>query len=566
MRSSQGSWSIIGSDDEGRRATGKLTLEPQTTDSSALTGTLFLDTALTGLPVQTDVHFAADFTSPRMRRLGIELEREQAVEELPSVNLNGTAVTVQSSLEAAGFDISNVGQSTIIPTPQQKWGTAQLHALMVDMAQAQLNRPAWELHLLLLSESSRDGLLGIMFDSSDPLPRQGSAVFAKEISNFVTEPDFPRKLIQTTVHELGHALNLAHRFERVVGRADSISFMNYDWRYRGGNHRDEFWTNFQFTFDSDELAFLRHSPRQALIPGGAPFHSINYWSDGNGGYSPYVPEVPISFLELNLRPPVSGPIFNFSQPVFLEIELKNLSDNTFAFTPEILDPKSGLLEVLIRRRGSNDPADHFIPIMERCFEMSSDRLADLPPGGTINNNLNLTFGSAGFPFAEPGEYDVTALLIFFDQQSEQDLVVTSNTLRIRIRFPQSSEDENDAMVLLRDDVGLYFALGGSTALTTVHDELENIRQRRQGKRKTITDPIVTNIVRCAGIDAGRPYDRYIDGKFKHVRGNRAKAAELLEQLSPAVLKKAFDAHTAKHTEALAMKHRNVAGKRERVKE
>lgn len=562
----EGSWSIIGSDGEGRLATGKLELEPQAADGSALTGTLFIDTALTGLPVRTDVHFAANFASPQMRRLGIELEREQGVEELPDFSFNGVNINVQSSLEAAGFDINNVGQSTIIPTPQQKWGTTQLHALMVDLAQAQLNRPAWELHLLLLSESSRDGLLGIMFDSSNPLPRQGSAVFAQEISNFVTATHFPRKLIQTTVHELGHALNLAHRFERVVGRADSTSFMNYDWRYRGGNQRDAYWANFKFTFDSDELEFLRHAPRHAQIPGGAPFHSINYWSDGNGGYSPYVPEVPISFFELTLSPPDLGPVFDFAQPVFLEIELKNLSDTTFAFTPEILDPKTGLLEVLIRRRGSDEPADVFIPIMERCFELSSDRLADLPPNGTINNNLSLTFGSAGFPFAEPGEYDVTTLLVFFDQQNERDLIVTSNTLRIRIRYPQSSEDENDAMVLLRDDVGLYFALGGSSALPDVQSELENIRQRRQGRRKRITDPIVANIIRCAGINAGRSYERYIDGKFQPICGDREKAAELLEQLSPTVLKKTFDAHTAKYTAKLAKKHRDAVGERGSRKE
>lgn len=78
----KGAWSIIGSDGEGRSATGKLELEPQTTDGSALTGSLFLDTALTGLPVRTKVNFAADLVSLRMRRLGIELEREQVVGEV----------------------------------------------------------------------------------------------------------------------------------------------------------------------------------------------------------------------------------------------------------------------------------------------------------------------------------------------------------------------------------------------------------------------------------------------------------------------------------------------------
>jgi hypothetical protein len=63
-----------------------------------------------------------------------------------------------------------------------------------------------------------------------------------------TRPDWPRKLIQTTVHELGHALNLAHRFERPVGRADSISFMNYDWKNLGGMNADRFWREFDFTY------------------------------------------------------------------------------------------------------------------------------------------------------------------------------------------------------------------------------------------------------------------------------------------------------------------------------
>jgi hypothetical protein len=558
IQRNEGSWPIIGSDDEDRTATGQLTLTPQADDGSVLTGVLLLDKALTGLPVRTEIHFAADFSSAQLRRLGIELEQEEGVGDLPSFEFDGTDVTVQSSFEAAGFEISNVGQSTVIPTPSQNWGTAQLHGLMVDLAQAQLTRPAWELHLLNLSESTRNGLLGIMFDSGGPLPRQGTAVFTTEIDNFTTDSHFPRKLIQTTVHELGHALNLAHRFEREVGRADSLSFMNYDWRYRGGNRQTEYWSNFSFTFDDDELEFMRHAPRNLLIPGGAAFHSVNYWSDGNGGYSPYVPEVPINFLELTLQPPASGANFDFAQPVFLEIELKNLSDQTFDFTPEILDPKSGFLEVLIRRRDSDGPADHFRPIAERCFDIAPERMLDLAPNDTINNNLNLTFGSAGFSFAEPGEYDVTALLVFFNRQNEEDLIVTSNTLRIRVRFPHSVEEENDAEVLHREDVGTYFALGGSRVMPEASDDLEKIRLRRQGKQKTIKDPIVANIVRCAGIDAGRSYERYLDRKFKHSKADKAKAAGLLKELTPGLLKNTFDAHTARCTAELAQKYYKAA--------
>lgn len=549
-----GAWDVVGVDVEGNRASGHLTLTPLLDDGASLTGTLRIDTALTSLPVRVDVPFAAVPVSQQMRRLAVEFEREEDVDPLPAYDLNGTEVTLRSVFENAGFDLGNVGELTIVPKPQYPWGTSQLHTLMVDLAQAQLSRPAWELHLLLLGKSSRNGLLGIMFDSTDPLPRQGAAVFATEIENRVSAAHFPRKLIQTTAHELGHALNLAHRFEREVGRADSTSIMNYDWRFRGGNHENEFWSAFNFTFDDDELEFLRHAPRPHLIPGGSPFHSVNYWSDGNGGYSPYVPEVPIRFFELTLRPPESGAVFDFGQPVFLEIELRNLTNEPFPFTPFILDVKAGLLEILIRRRGS-DSTDRFNPIIERCFDSSIGRMAELGPGGTLSNNLNLTYGSAGFPFAEPGEYDVTALLVFYDKQRQQDLIVKSNTVRVRVRFPHSRGEEDDASILLQDDVGAYFALGGTRALSKAHDALQAIWDRRKDNASSPADPIVANIIRCAGIDAGRPYERFVKGKFCSEGGDRMKAADLLEQLSKPALKTAFDPHTAKHTAALAKKHR-----------
>ena len=95
-------------------------------------------------------------------------------------------------------------------------------------------------------------------------------MFATEIQGRVSSSHFPRKLIQTTVHELGHALNLAHRFEREVGRADSTSFMNYDWRYKGGSHTTEFWSRFAFAFDDDELEFPDTPPAGRSFPEGPP--------------------------------------------------------------------------------------------------------------------------------------------------------------------------------------------------------------------------------------------------------------------------------------------------------
>jgi hypothetical protein len=558
---SQPSFLIIGEDKLGNMASGTLALGTQSNSDQYLSGTLFLESSLEGLPSRRDIHFSAEWESEYLRAVGIELEREINVTAPPEYDFNGTNVTVESSLRMAGIDVVEVGDRSIIPYKEDGWATVELHDLMENFAQAPLSKRAWELHLLWLSQSKRDGLLGIMFDD-DQLPRQGAAVFATEIRDLVAH-ETERKLIQTTVHELGHALNLAHRFERVVGRADSISFMNYDWRYKGGNRKNEYWSNFKFTFDSDELEFLRHAPRPALIPGGAQFHTINYWADGNGGYSPYMPEVPLRDFELTLSPPLNGPVFAFAQPVFLQIELKNVSGETINVPGYLLDPKAGYLEILVRRISSGTPEDdsayHFRPVMERCFDLSPETMDYIPHNETMTNNLNITFGSGGFTFAEPGEYEITAVLAIPNWDYGIELVTLSNTLTIRVGYPRNEEDERDALVLFRNDVGLYFALGGSDGLSKAYESLEEVRQRRQGKAKTVRDPIVANIIRCAGINAGRSFSRMIDGKFITREKNLAKSTELLGQLDSRALQ-AFDAHTAKHTKLLEKKYQKELGK------
>ncbi len=554
-----GQWVIVGQDDHGGHAEGRLALRAQEGQAVA---TLFLDSALHGLPVRTDIVFVAERRSDALRTLGIELEREQDVDGPASFDFEGRDVTLETSFADAGIEIVDVGHPSVIPTgPGHLWGTSQLHTLMQDFAQASLSQREWELHLLWLGKSSRPGLYGVMFDSSGSLPRQGTAVFAEEIRDRVPVLT-NRKLIQTTVHELGHALNLAHRFERSVGRADSTSFMNYDWRYGGGNRRQEFWSRFAFTFDHDELEFLRHAPRSAVIPGGAGFHSINYWADGNGGYSPYVPEVPLSGFHLELTPPAAGPVFEFAQPVFLQVELTNLTGDSLNLGSHVLDPKGGLLEILIRRStGEPDPglegAEVFVPIAQRCFDIEP-RTADIVPhGDSIRNNLNLTFGSGGFSFAEIGEYDVIALVVVFDEANERDLVIKSEPLRIRVAPPRNRDEDEDAMVLLREDVGIYFALGGSDGLEQAGSDLEAVRQRRQGKKKTITDPVVANIVRCAGINAGRPFMRYREGAFSRREAASGESARLLGSLGKKALA-AFDRHTQEGTVSLAQRARSLA--------
>jgi hypothetical protein len=546
-----GPWPMIAEDDIGGHTTGRLHLTSSNGSEDALRAVLVLDAPLNGLPARTEIAVDASHQDTTLRSLKIEVETEEGV----AAPVAYGEVTIESCLEAAGFEVGPAGaESTILAAPDGGWEVAQLHTLMQDFAQASLSARAWELHLLLLSRATKEGLLGVMFDMTEVLPRQGAAVFAGSIRKFAGA-NADRELIQTSVHELGHALNLAHRFERVVGRGDSASFMNYDWHYRGGEKADEYWKDFAFTFDPDELSFLRHAPRSAVIPGGAAFHSVRYWNEGTGGYSPYVQEVPIDGVKLELRPPASGRLFSFAQPVFLEVRLTNLTDRALDLSPEVLDPKTGFLEILIRKTGgvstrSLADAEPFNPIMQRCVREPLDSAQSVAPKESVANNVNLTYGSSGFAFAEPGAYEVTALLSFLHEEEERDYIVRSEPLPIRVAAPMQIEEEHDAMDLFRDDVGVYLALGGNRNLETAHDKLAAIAERRGGDP---ADPIVATILRAQALDATRGYVRKgveTGAAFSRQEAQPDRAVSLLGRLDDAALE-AFDAVTAEGTRKLA---------------
>ncbi|MFC5835935.1 hypothetical protein, partial [Nonomuraea insulae] len=344
-----GKWPAIWQASPTNKTTGTLAVAPA--QDGGVTVTVTLDAPLNGLPVRTDVVVPVTHKDEAMRELGLEIELEQGVPAPSPVVFQGVERTINGCLQTAGFAVKEAGRRTTIPAGiAGTWDDSQIYTMLSDLmlisGEASLRASAWELHLLLLSKSAISGLLGVMFDGEGLLQRQGAAVFTSGLQGATRD----QKIIRTIVHELGHALNLAHRFERAVGRADSTSFMNYDWRYRGGGHELDYWQDFAFTFDADELAFLRHGPLTAVIPGGEPFHTVRYWADGAGGHSPYAPEIPFDGYRLTLTAPEAGPVFAFGQPVFLKVTLENRSAANLEVERWVLDPKAGPLEILVEDR------------------------------------------------------------------------------------------------------------------------------------------------------------------------------------------------------------------------
>lgn len=557
-----GPFPVIAQGREDEAALG--TLQFTTSGPKRALAELRLETLLEGLTRRQSMAFLCEWRSSHLRRLGLEIEIEEGVSPPPQVSFGGQPRSVPAALEAAGFEVYAAGGSSALPpAPTEGWSEKALENLMRDFAQSDLSRLGFELRLLWLSRSNRKGLLGVMFDSDDALPRQGLAVFAEEIrSRF--GGDAERKLIQTTVHEIGHALNLAHRFEREVARADSTSFMNYDWRYRGGGAAQDYWAGFSFTFDSDELSFLRHGGLRSVSPGGSAFHSVRYWADGYGGYSPYVPEVPLPGFDLRLIPPLDSNLFRFGQPVILGISLTNTGRSEIDVPDFLLDPKAGFTELLIRRLDMADPEGgtrrSFVPIVDRCYDALPERVRRLAPGETFTDNVQLHFGAAGFPFAEPGFYDITALLVIYDKSAKRDMICHSPPVRIRVGHP-AADEERDAFTMFSHDIGRWFALGGTldgAANDAVH-ELATRRARRAGVKTgpfemaAAADPIIANVVRFSAFQASRTYPGVRNGKIVEVK---AAQPDIARAYANALSDKAlsyFDPITATETRAFREK-------------
>jgi hypothetical protein len=550
VESAAGTWPAEFSASQATTASGTvpgtITVTPSVDLPGALTACVRPDLDVAGLPGGTDVVVTLGRQGAEVRQLGVEIETEQGVGAPEPFAFAGTSVDVHECLRRAGFALTAVGAPTLIPRQDQPWDYSRmftlLHDLMTAAARTNLSAAAWQMQLLMLSATTRAGLHGVMFDLAGLLPRQGCAVFLDEIRRHAAHqgqsPD--RNAIRTIVHEIGHGLNLVHRFEQQVGRADSTSFMNYPAKYVPGGP-DGYWPNFRFSFDADELEFLRHAPLGSVRPGDAAFHSLPYWS--GHGWLPPTPLPPASVLHLSLIAPPVGTTFTVGQPVFLEVVLQNVGDVPVSFAAEPLDLKIGPLRVFFRPKptGEGEPGEFrpFVPLVMGCVQPPD--LVTLPAHDLLSNNLNIGFGGNGTTFREAGTYQVAALLDLDEPWGR----VYAQVLEIRV----VEEPDADTATLLRPDVGAWFALGGSDGLEAAGEVLDELCARRRA-RKGAADPLVAAIVRASGINAGRQVTRFQHGQFRERASDPVRAEALLGSLDAAALRN-FDPHTAAGTARLA---------------
>jgi hypothetical protein len=438
------------------------------------------------------------YTCPRsskaFRDLDLEVDVCQSVNRAPLLPDYDTAshttapaglprrsLTIERAYAEAGVSVTISPDHTVIDDsdPQfASWSDAELHdALESHFAAAQLQWPRWALWGLLAGTYDQPGVGGIMFDAAaafggagKPPERQGFAVFRNH-SWFASLPAGPpanlgeaealRKYLYTWIHEAGHAFNFLHSWDK--NRPDALSWMNYDWRYDNRNGQDAFWKAFLFRFDDEELIHLRHGNRAAVIMGGDP------WASGGHAEAPpgaeYLHAAPAAIAQAVGATPVelllrSKGYYEFMEPVSIEARLRNVLTDVDLRLDTQLQPEFGGAVYFIRRPDGR--IVEYSPIACKLAEGQTRALASAStrePGlDRHSESIGLTYGRYGFYFDEPGEYLVRALY-----QGAGDLLISSNTLRLRIGHPPSAEFDRQAQDFFSYDVGMNLYLGGSSS-------------------------------------------------------------------------------------------------------
>jgi hypothetical protein len=436
-----------------------------------------------GLPNRTVLYH---FSSAYFRTVNLEFDFQAG--EAADIEINTCAHPVRpASLPCENLSIpivfrragcqvtTNIG--SVVPTPPgTTWSDMEMHDAMQIHWTRFANTAQWAMWVLYASlHETGTGLGGIMFDDIGPNHRQGTALF---VDSFIAQPPagdpnpaawLDRMRFWTAVHEMGHAFNLAHSWQKALGtpwiplanEPEARSFMNYPYNVAGG--QAAFFSNFEFRFSNQELLFIRHAPERFVQMGNAA------WFDHHGFTEAAVPEG--STLKLELRVNREEARFEFMEPVWLELKLTNISDQPRLVDANALDADS--LTVILKKE--REEARQLVAFRQKCRQPATTALM---PGESIYGTVLVSAGLNGWDVADPGAYTIQAAAHVDDEDAVSDPLV------LRIAPPISRDEEYLAGDLFTQETGRLLVFGGgrSDILERGNDVLREVVDRLPERR------------------------------------------------------------------------------------
>jgi hypothetical protein len=424
-------------------------------------------------PSTPGASYLCTFASPFFRT--VQLEQDSVAGTVPFISYDtgsllqppsspARVLTVPKAYAEAGIEMQVAGTANVIPVgdagANATWSDAELHAAMVNHFSLHANVPQWRVWMLVATSYDGGGVRGIMFDYSDAFQRQGAAVFYDAIQG--ADAATQRAALRTYVHELGHAFNLLHSWQKDLadppqplgsnGGLGDLSWMNYAWKYQpqppepGGEAA--YWAGFPFQFTDSELVHLRHGFYKNVIMGANPF------GKGAAEIDPELFDAPLldqSGLELELRSKAS---LAYGEPAVIELKLST-TDLRGREVHGHLHPNDDLVSVAIQQPSGRTVL--YRPMLLRCIDEDRRMRLDAERPA-IYSSAYIGFGKDGFTFAQPGVYRLRAQYVAPDGSR-----VMSGVLELRVQPPATPEDARVGELLLGEQQGQIFALLGSRA-------------------------------------------------------------------------------------------------------
>jgi hypothetical protein len=433
------------------------------------------------------------FRSPYFHKVEFEFDSESPVVPVTQIatcahpnrpaTLPCENLSIQRVFLRTGFDASISTAPSALPAPPGgSWSDMEMHDSMFVFWSRAANTAQWAMWVLFADQHEMGSSLGgIMFDDIGPNHRQGTSIF---YNSFISNPPpldpnpaafIARNRFWTACHEMGHAFNLAHSWQKALGtpwiplvdEPEARSFMNYPYGVAGGE--SAFFADFEYRFSNQELLFMRHAPAPFVRMGDAN------WFDQHGFQQAHVQAAPP--LSLAVRVNRTKPVYEFMEPVVIELKLKNESSGPHIVDENILTTLDGMT-IALKRQGS--PARQYIPFAQYCMK-AQPRV--LQPGEAIYGSVYVTAGLNGVDVAEPGRYVLQAAL----HREEGEIV--SRPLLLQIAPPRGYEEERLAQDFFSDEVSRVLAFDGSRVLgdanKVLREVVEELGNRRVAKHARI---------------------------------------------------------------------------------